>query len=247
MKQFRLLGMALLALIMSIGFVACSSSDNDDNNGDGGNSPKKLTKVITSYGDGDKGAEFFSYDTNGKLKSYYGGEDTYTFNWSDDIVTITNNTDGKTETCYIADNLIRNSTVYNTKYYYNDNNKLTKIQTNFHTDSVKWDGDKITEQYYIFSYSGKTCKGFNPVIWVSSKNLFYGNYWLSACPELIGAKSNQLPDGFKYKNNDNKKEAKISYTFDSEGYVTEFIIQFYNNGASPTSQYVTWKYKLTWE
>lgn len=50
MKQFRLLGMALLALVMSVGFVACSSSDDDDNNG-GGNSTKKLTKVI-SYGEG---------------------------------------------------------------------------------------------------------------------------------------------------------------------------------------------------
>ena len=236
MKQFGLLGMTLVALIMSVGLVACSSSDNDDNNGDGGNSPKKLTKVITSYEDGNEEAEFFSYDTNGKLKSYNLGGEIYTFNWTDDIVTITNNTEGKTETCYIADNLIRNSTVYNTKYYYNDNNKLTKIQTNFHTDSVKWDGDKITEQYYIFSYSGKTCKGFNPVIWVSSKNLFYGNYWLSACPELIGAKSNQLPDGFK---NDNE-EAKISYTFDSEGYVTEFTIQ-------STIHYYNRKYKLTWE
>lgn len=244
MKQFRLLGMTLVALIMSVGLVACSSSDNDDNNGDGGNSPKKLTKVISSYGGGHETAIFFSYDTNGKLKSYNDGENTYTFNWSDDIVTFTN-TDGKTETCYIADNLIRNSTVYNTNYYYNDNNKLTNIKTKYYTDSVKWDGDKITEQYYIFSYSGKTCKGFNPVI-LELKNLFYGNYWLSACPELIGAKSNQLPDGFKYKNNDNK-EAKISYTFDSEGYVTEFTIQFYYNGAPSTSHYDDSKHKLTWE
>lgn len=242
MKQFRLLGMALLALVMSVGFVACSSSDDDDNNG-GGNSTKKLTKVI-SYGEGKEYAEIFSYDTNGKLKSYNDGDDTYTFNWADDKVSITCS-DGTSGTCYLLNNLVRNSTFYNTKYSYNDNNKLTNIKNQYSTYSYKWEGDKITEcENKIYSYSGKTCKGFNPVIWES--DIFYGNDWFFACPELLGAKSNQLPDGFKYKD-ENDKEAKITYTFDSEGYVTEFTIQFYINGEPSTSQYDTWKYKLTWK
>ena len=111
--------------------------------------------------------------------------------------------------------------------------------SNYYTISLKWDGDKITECDYSYSYSGKTCKGFNPVIFVS--DIFYGNEWLIACPELLGVKSNQLPDGF------NGKEAKITYTFDSDGYVTEFTIQSYKNGVPSTSQYDTWKCKLTWK
>lgn len=67
-------------------------------------------------------------------------------------------------------NLIRNSTVYKTKFTYNDNNKLKEVRAqmadyfNYYTISLKWDGDKITECGYSYSYSGKTCKGFNPVI-----------------------------------------------------------------------------------
>lgn len=241
MKQFRLLGMGLLALAMSIGFVACSS--DDDSNGSSGNKSKKLVQ-ITSSGDGKENVYLFSYDSNDKLKLYNDGYDTYTFNWSNDIVTITD-TEGKTETCYLLNNLIRNSTVYKTKFTYNDNNKLKEVRAqladylNYYTISLKWDGDKITECGYSYSYSGKTCKGFNPVIFVS--DIFYGNEWLIACPELLGVKSNQLPDGL------NDEEAKITYTFDSDGYVTEFTIQFYKNGVPSTNEWETWKYKLTWK
>lgn len=239
MKQFRLLGMGLLALAMSIGFVACSS--DDDSNGSSGNKSKKLVQ-ITFSGDGKENVYLFSYDSNGKLKSYNDGDETYTFNWSNDIVTITD-TDGKTETCYLLNNLIRNSTVYKTKFTYYDNNKLKEVRaqmsdhSNYYTISLKWDGDKICG----YSYSGKTCKGFNPVIFVS--DIFYGNEWLIACPELLGVKSKQLPDGWY----NDVEEAKITYTFDSDGYVTEFTIQFYKNGVPSTSQYDTWKYKLTWK
>lgn len=79
MKQFRLLGMGLLALAMSIGFVACSS--DDDSNGSSRNKSKKLVQ-ITSSGDGKENVYLFSYDSNGKLKSYNDGDETYTFNWS---------------------------------------------------------------------------------------------------------------------------------------------------------------------
>ena len=38
MKNIRLVGMALLALFMSVSFSACGGSDDDDNNGGGGSS-----------------------------------------------------------------------------------------------------------------------------------------------------------------------------------------------------------------
>lgn len=44
MKQFKFLAMAIFAMIMSIGFVACSS--DDDNNGGGSiTSGKKLVRI----------------------------------------------------------------------------------------------------------------------------------------------------------------------------------------------------------
>lgn len=41
MKIFKLLGMAILAIVMSVGFIACSS---DDDNEDGGNNTSLVGK-----------------------------------------------------------------------------------------------------------------------------------------------------------------------------------------------------------
>ena len=240
MKQFKFLAMAFFAMVMSIGLVACSSDDDDNN---GGNSTKKLVKIV-SNGDGKENTYIFSYDTNGKLKSYDDGYDTYSFNWSDDKISITS-INGESITCGLVNNLVRNSTKFNTRYTYNDNNKLSNVTTQYNAYSYKWDGDKIIKcENKIYSYSGKTCKGFNPVIFET--DIFYGNDWFITCPELVGARSNQLPDGFKYKD-DNNTEAKITYEFDSEGYVTEFTIQFYHDGEPSTNEWDTWKYELTWK
>ena len=72
MKQFRLLGMGLLALAISIGFVACSS--DDDSKGSSGNKPKKLVQITSSV-EGKENVYLFSYDSNGKLKLYNDGYD----------------------------------------------------------------------------------------------------------------------------------------------------------------------------
>ena len=62
MKQFKFLAMAIFAMIMSIGFVACSS-DNDDNNGGGSiTSGKKLVRISSEYV-----TINFTYGVDGKL------------------------------------------------------------------------------------------------------------------------------------------------------------------------------------
>ena len=42
MKNIRLVGMALLALFMSVSFSACGGSDDDDNNGGGGDTSSSI-------------------------------------------------------------------------------------------------------------------------------------------------------------------------------------------------------------
>ena len=106
MKQFRLLEMALLALIMSVGFVACSSSDDDD-------PVKDFTSIVTEgvwaqNGDDDififsKDGSWFTYESP---KSYLAKtQDGYFGTWSfkDSIFTIKTlgyfNEDGTKEYC----------------------------------------------------------------------------------------------------------------------------------------------------
>lgn len=237
--------MALLALVMSIGFVACSSSSDDGNSNSGGNATKKLVR-ITETGDKREEVKIFTYDTNGKVNSYYDGKNTCSLKWSDSSVTATWDS-GETYTSYLMNNLIGNSTNNKTSYTYNNDNKLTKMNCVFglstRTETYKWDGDKLmeAEDYFTFSYSGKTCKGFNPII-IDLGDSFDSDPWCFACPELIGLKSNQLPDSYKWDN----REAKVTYKFDSEGYVTEFTVLIYLDGNTETPRW-TMNYKLTWE
>lgn len=250
MRQFRFLGMALLALVMSIGFAACSSSD-DGNSNSGGNATKKLVKITMIYNDGDVDTETFSYDTDGNLKSYNDGEKSCTLRWADNSVTAVWST-GKAYTCNLTNNLIENSTHYKANYTYNNDKKLTKFNRKPDVGegtldyNFKWDGDKLMEETQgshciSFGYSGKTCKGFNPTILLS--DAFYSEPWCIACPELLGVKSNQLPDSYKWYVN---REAKITYTFDSEGYVTAFFVQADIIDGEEAIQW-TETYKLTWE
>ena len=49
MKQFKFLAMAIFAMVMSIGFVACSSDDDDNNGGGSITSGKKLVRISCEY------------------------------------------------------------------------------------------------------------------------------------------------------------------------------------------------------
>ena len=52
MRTLRFIGMAIVAVIMSVNFAACSDDDDEDNNGNNGNNPLVGT-WIDSYGEGD--------------------------------------------------------------------------------------------------------------------------------------------------------------------------------------------------
>ncbi len=54
MKTFRLIGMALLAIVLSVSFIACSS-DNDDNNGSLVGTTWKVVSIDNAYHDDSEG------------------------------------------------------------------------------------------------------------------------------------------------------------------------------------------------
>lgn len=266
-----------------MGFVACSSSGDDDatsnKNGfnDDGSFTKKLVEITTTYiinGEEQKGentTEAFSYDINGKLRAYkYRG--TLPIIWHNDSLT-TKGSSIDTYSYYLKDNLIRNSTNHQASYTYNSDNKLIKITRQYQyaasievgtgkpsdisyytsVQNFKWDGDRLTEVNdkngdITLSYSGKTGKGINPVIFFDISS--YGESWRIACLELFGLRSYQLPDGCIENTEYKKATYTFAYTFDSEGYVTKIAVQTTNqidiNGVPVTEQF-TKEYKLTWE
>jgi uncharacterized lipoprotein YehR (DUF1307 family) len=63
MKQFKFLAMAIFAMIMSIGFVACSSDDDDNNGGGSITSGKKLVRISSEYE-----TINFTYGEDGKIQ-----------------------------------------------------------------------------------------------------------------------------------------------------------------------------------
>ncbi len=62
MKQFKFLAMAFFAMVMSIGFVACSSDDDNYNDGGSITSGKKLVRISSEYE-----TINFTYGEDGKL------------------------------------------------------------------------------------------------------------------------------------------------------------------------------------
>ena len=105
MKQFKFLAMAFFAMVMSIGFVACSSDDDDNNGGGSITSGKKLVRI--SYDSGHETINFI-YGEDGKLarasKNYNGNSKYIDLDWSGNTITLTSHESWheNTETCTIT-------------------------------------------------------------------------------------------------------------------------------------------------
>ena len=89
MKTFRLIGMALLAVVMSVNFASCSNDDEEESNG--GKSTQELLQGVwyDAYTDGypyfivEKGYCYFS---NQPSTVYYGEKYKYTFDSKNSVV-----------------------------------------------------------------------------------------------------------------------------------------------------------------
>lgn len=69
----------------------------------------------------------------------------------------------------------------------------------------------------IYTYSGKTCKGYFPLYYLFSlsddDDIFFVH------PELIGLRISQLPDQMYSKTDNHETTEKYTYTLDKDGYM----------------------------
>lgn len=118
---------------------------------------------------------------------------------------------------------------------YNSDNRIIELNLDNKPEArYTWENNKITS--YVeedgipcsISYNDKTCNGHFPLFWLTPDlpELVYTN------PELFGLKLNALPS--KIEINTDVEDYKgswefDSYTFDSDGYVKSFTVNFYES------------------
>ncbi len=262
MKTFRLIGMALLAILGSMNFIACGSDDEKEElikNEDGVITNQKRLTRIEMVNDGISTLTF-SYDSKGRVvfkKGGVTGDTNYT--WGNNIIMATDDNES-TRTYILSNNLVKNinDNDYgywgNTTFSYNSNNQLTKVlqdseEYGTNTESYTWQGNKISKlahQYreeciYEYTYSGKTCKGYFP-LYIPSENdeIFYAH------PELVGLRCSQLPDKVYGKDSYSEETEQYTYTFDNDGYI-ESCTAVYTEKSSDRTHTYTIIYTFTWE
>lgn len=261
MKQFRLLGMALLALIMSVGFVACSSSDDDDNNGGSSiTSGKKLIR-ITDTGDDGSIHEFWSYiyDKNGKLIKATNNDGGYTWSidvsWQNNSLIVTSTSDdyySQENPCKITlkdgkiTNATRDNETTNVTYFGNYITKNGNIE-------YTWQNGNIAKIKVLNSQQTVTCTYYTDKLNMHSTwdiyNLYlyqslpisveFGNLLLTAHPNLLGANNKNLLKSITNTYNGNSKTTSYTYELDKDGYPT--TISSYDEFGLNS------RYILTWE
>ena len=237
MKTFKLIGMALVAVFVSVNFASCSSNDDDDPSGNGGSSTttKKLVE-ITERGSGEAVSLKFTYDSNGRVSSIKGYEANAIFIWSDNVV-IMKDEDGYDEDVTVT---ISNGLATKEEYEdsnddgyseikYNSSNRLVSIDDNPFT----WEGNRVTkigtsEDQIEYTYTGINHKGWAPTIgsdssfWGTISQYLRSDLLYYAHPELLGIKDCELPSKRKVSEEgyeDDVETTTITYTFYDDGYV----------------------------
>ena len=150
MKTFRLIGMALLAIVMCVNFTSCSDDEEEPSKNDDGviTNQKLLIELRMTNEDGVSITEY-SYGSNGKLISatnteQYDGSthtSTYTVTWGANKIIESRN--GEAITYTLENGLITHTSdsdggdLDNTDFTYNANNQLVKLQYNYRKLTVK--------------------------------------------------------------------------------------------------------------
>lgn len=251
MRTFRLIETALLAILVCVNFTACSSDTPEPEKNEEGViiNEKKLVEIIIP--EEEVVQEKYFYDDESKLTmASHRDKSTYIYDW--DTNTIIEDADLWRKTFSLENNLIISSKeIWNSSpwgdssisenIFKNDTKGLLQsIDYYYNTDfrescKIVWEGSKIMQIGDTkFTYSGKTCKGYLPIlIWYISESCAL----FDAHPELIGVRTNQLPDEdfYSYSNTSEyydeiigevckvqdirESKTKFAYTFDDDGYV----------------------------
>ena len=263
MRIFKLIGMALLAVVMSVNFTSCSDDDEPVKNDDGViTNQKQLVKLKMTDEDGESVITEYSYDSKGKLLSANRIESNYSreYNITWGANKVIESTDEDAITYTLENGLITHTSdsnggdLDNTDFTYNANNQLVKLQYNEEEYlSYTWQGEKLTKMAWNYddedtselSYSGKSCKGYLPIMVWSVDDL---RPLLEAHPELVGMRCNQLPDRIYSKGEYSESTDQYTYTFDKDGYVESCTDEYtYKRLGTNETSTETIIYTFTWE
>ena len=264
MKTFKMIGIALFAVLMCVNFASCSKEELPQY--ELITTGKKITKIEISDPYTELSIWNFKYDKAGKLIEIIcnDGDNTnkYNYAWSKNAINSYTLSDG-----LISKNDYREVT------YSNQTGRASQIKSPssyaFNYTFV-WDSNidglsrrdihykeenrsTITESF-AFSYNKDviTCTSYNPIIPILLSDGFDGDFLCVAHPELVNARTAVLPNNFTLENfwiSDNgridseKIRGTCSYKFDSEGYVTECTM---NENSTNYYAYKA-KYTITWE
>ncbi|WP_148371866.1 DUF4595 domain-containing protein [Bacteroides bouchesdurhonensis] len=275
MKTFRLIGMALLAVVMCVNFASCSDDDEEPiKNDDGVITNQKQLMQIKMVDDSDVITWDFTYDSKSRLisinhaESYDDGEtyrDITNFTWSNN--TIVAEDDDVISTYSLNDNLVRtirqtrdNSWERKRTFAYNSSNQVVNIQTTEEsytdTDSYTWDNDRIVKltstekgsyhnDEYVYEY---TYNGKTCKGYFPLYSPYDSDDIFYVHPELIGLRCSQLPDQVYSKDKYYENIDKFTYTFDKDGYVESCtVVGTYKNLSDNTTDTETTIFTFTWE
>lgn len=271
MKTFRLIGMALLAVVMCVNFASCSDDDDPIKNDDGIiTNQKKLMEIKETSDDGYISIYTFSYDNQSRLTSIVDNEDGHSdnniinFTWGNNTIIATKRGDAR-RTYTLSDNLVRkqqNNEGASKAFTYNSSNQLIKVDETDERHSgddcsytYTWDNGKMTKHIYKennseksyvyeYTYNGKTCKGWFPNMEDEGWDALDDDYIFFAHPELVGMRTNQLPEQIfnkytdkseyydeyyketcKYEYTD-EETTKFDYTLNKDGYLESCTVTY---------------------
>ena len=269
MKQFKFLAMAIFAMIMSIGFVACSSDDDDNNGGGSITSGKKLVRISCEY----KKINFSGYETinfiygeDGKLirasKNDNGNSDRIDLDWSGNTITLTTHESWheNTETCTITlDNgKISKTTdghetykaIYSGNYlsqiiggdinkYTWENGNIVKYKSDYEGEIYNYTCTYYTDMPNKHSVFDVKALCFDEVI-----SAEYSYLLIMAHPTLLGLSNKNLLKSVTCNDGDERYTRYYTYELDNDGYPIKITETEKKNQHDTGSTDV---YTLTWE
>lgn len=247
MKTFRMIGMALFAVLLSMNFTACSEDDGSTE-GDGVvASGKKLAKlVMTNSAYAETETYTFSYDSKGRLINAISifereGErytSDYQLIWGDDAIKISERyreyVDYYTATLNkgLVQRMDENSGNYDNYCImtYTQSKRLGKgVEKDGYEVNTIWDGDKlmsISEDGYetSFTYQETQNKGYFP-FYSMLMDIIKCDVLYMAHPELCGMRTTQLPASWTITNRNETETMNATYEFDKDGYISKMNIK----------------------
>ena len=262
MKTFRLIGMALLAVVMSINFTSCSDDEEPIKNDDGVITNQKRLVEFTETDEHDTYTWSFSYDSKGRLisivqKDYDSSSYITNITWGEN--TIRESEDDESITYSLTDGLARTGSETNGTNYsfaYNSSKQLTAYQRSSSrydysdTRTLTWDNGKVTkitdeDGISEITYGNQTCKGYFPFMVTMVEDDFKV---MLAHPELVGLRTTQLPIQIYNKEDYYETTSKLTYKLDKDGYLESCTENSTEEAVSNGTTYTyTTTYTFTWE